>query len=274
MADEESFSLMAHEQENDAENEGSDKTLRKRHGARNQHKIKFFLRWLMTTFPTALKASKILQQDGNDTFDNDDPQRCDDETSDKFFVRPLILDIAGGKGELAARLCFCNHQRVVLVDPRPADVVKCYEISVFRGLPKKWQERLRQKQASNPNLLTQTLKERFRQISIYFDARTMSQDAALQTAVKNAELIIGMHADGATEAIIDIALQYEKPFVVVPCCVFPSFFPNRKIVKDGVLHQVRSYDDFCDYLEQKDPRLKRSELPFEGRNIAIWWNGQ
>ena len=161
-----------------------------------------------------------------------------------------------------------------MVDPRLANVVQCYNDVVLRGLPKKWQQRLRQKQATNPNLLTQALQERFRQLTIYFDSKTVAQDATLRTAVQNAQLLIGMHADSATEAIVDIALEYEKPFVVVPCCVFPNFFSHRKIVKeDGVSYPVRSYDDFCDYLVQKDARFKRSVLPFEGRNIAIWWDG-
>ena len=177
------------------------------------------------------------------------------------------------KGELAARMCFCNRQRVVLVDPRPANVVQCYEDVVCRGLPKKWQQQLRQKQVTNPNLLDQALHERFRQLTLYFDEDRVAQDVVLRTAVENAQLLIGMHADGATEAIVDIALQYKKPFVVVPCCVFPNFFPNRKIVKDGISRKVRSHEDFCDYLVQKDERLKQSVLPFEGRNIAIWWEG-
>ena len=35
-------------------------------------------------------------------------------------------------------------------------------------------------------------------------------------------VIIGMHPDQATEDIVDVAIQYQKPFAVVPCCVFPK----------------------------------------------------
>lgn len=273
MADHHSASPVENEADNGVD-EASGKPLRKRHGARNQHKIKFFLRWLMTTFPSALAAASILQtQDDNDD-DTEMAAPAENETTDPFFAHPLILDVAGGNGELAARMCFCNHQRVVLVDPRPANVVQCYEDVVFRGLPKKWQQRLRQKQIANPNLLVQALEQRFRQLTLYFDAKMVKEDSNLRTAVENAQLLVGMHADGATEAIVDIALQYKKPFVVVPCCVFPNFFPHRKIVKDGVSRQVRSYEDFCDYLVQKDARFNQSVLPFEGRNIAIWWDGR
>jgi len=86
--------------------------------------------------------------------------------------------------------------------------------------------------------------------------------------------------DGATEAIVDCALKYQKPFVVVPCCVFPNFFPMRTIsvdLEDGNPPQitpVRTWEQFCTYLLRKDPRFVREELPFEGRNIAIWWDGK
>ena len=274
----------------------SEESARKRHGARNQHKIKFFLRWLTQTFPSPLEAaymginaqeeenSKALNEHKVDMLDKEGTLNAGlvsednrEVHTDPFFdgrLGSIILDVAGGKGELSARLSFCNNLRVVMVDPRPADVVQCYEDVVFRGLPKKWQTRLREKQASNPNILTQRLQERFRQLTIYFDKETFANDPRLRKAVDSAELMIGIHADGATEAIIDVALQYGKPFVVVPCCVFPNFFPHRKLVRNGIPQAVRTYEDFCEYLLQKDPRLQRSILPFEGRNIAIWWDGR
>jgi hypothetical protein len=101
----------------------------------------------------------------------------------------------------------------------------------------------------------------------------------LHTSVQNAALLIGLHSDGATEAIVDAALYYGKPFVVVPCCVFPNLFTNRYIyvsTEDEQTKQVpvRSHEQFCQYLLDKDTRFKREILPFEGRNVAIWWDGQ
>lgn len=185
----------------------TNKPLRKRHGARNQHKIKFFLRWVAETFPTAM-ASTVIRQD-----DERVPPKGNNTDDSEFFAHPLILDVASGKGELSARLCFCNRQRVVLVDPRPADVEQCYTDVVLRGLPKKWQQRLRDKQASNPYVLTQAMQARVRQLTMYFDSDAVAQNTLLRTAVQHASLLIGMHADGATEAIVDVALEYEKPFV-------------------------------------------------------------
>ena len=35
--------------------------------------------------------------------------------------------------------------------------------------------------------------------------------------------------DQATEAIVDMALKYRKPFAVVPCCVFSHENPHRRL---------------------------------------------
>merc|ERR1712151_879499 len=49
----------------------------------------------------------------------------------------------------------------------------------------------------------------------------------------SAKLIVGLHPDGAAEAIIDFALQYNKPFAVVPCCTCSKDFPNRFLPEAG-----------------------------------------
>ena len=38
-----------------------------------------------------------------------------------------------------------------------------------------------------------------------------------------------MHPDQATESIVDMALKYEKPFAIVPCCVFAQENPHRRL---------------------------------------------
>ena len=240
-----------------------------------------------------------------------------------------VLDVAGGKGEVAARLTMCHKQRVVMVDPRPADVAGCYETLVLPKIPNKWQRRLEERRKSRPTFVRDVLASRFRQLVTTFDGHKVlspssssmppflrkkkkkqgSNDDAnddddadttgtgddddddeqqLREAVRDATLIVGLHADGATEAIVDAALEHGKPFVVVPCCVFPNFFPFRRIPVHAAgggggetetgsttaYKPVRTHEDFCAYLLRKDPRLVREILPFEGRNVAIWWDGK
>ena len=76
-----------------------------------------------------------------------------------------------------------------------------------------------------------------------------------------------MHPDQATESIVDFALEYKKPFAIVPCCVFNRLFPDRK-TKDG--KEVIQYNDFIDYLLQKNNEIQLSYLPFEGRNKVLY----
>ena len=43
-------------------------------------------------------------------------------------------------------------------------------------------------------------------------------------------LLVQPHSLGqATESILEFALHFDKPFVIVPCCVFPTLFPHRRI---------------------------------------------
>ena len=80
-------------------------------------------------------------------------------------------------------------------------------------------------------------------------------------------LLVGMHPDQATEAIIDTALELDVPFAVVPCCTFPEFFPHRKTA-DG--EPVATYSQLIDYLMRKDPSIQKTFLPFKGRNQVLY----
>ena len=101
---------------------------RKRHGARNQDRHKFFVKWLLDTFHVLL---------------------LNNSESSPTTTQQHVLDVAGGKGEVAARLCMCHRWNVVMVDPRPADIVHCFEALVLPKIPKKWQQRLEEQRSEN-----------------------------------------------------------------------------------------------------------------------------
>jgi len=223
----------------------------KRHGARNQHRHQQLCKWIMDHFPIATPLQK----------------------------GDLVVDVAGGKGELAARLTMCHQLHVLMIDPRLADLPTTFERTVLPKLPKRHQTRFQQRTTEHPDFLKDVLNERFQQLDIVFDESTVESNSVLQEALRNCQLIIGMHADGATECIIDVALQFQKPFLVIPCCVFPNLFQQRTVMDidedTGVEKrvQVRSHDQFCRYLLAKDKRFRQVVLPFEGRNVAILWDG-
>jgi len=53
--------------------------------------------------------------------------------------------------------------------------------------------------------------------------------------------------------------------------------PSRQCCRDYRFHtltprhaQVRTYEDYITFLMERDPRIRRDELPFEGRNIVLY----
>ena len=230
--------------EKEEQQKGGTTSTTARHGARNQHRHKDLCKWIMERF-------------------------------DFLSAGDLVVDVAGGKGELAARLAICHQLNVVLVDPRRADVLQTFQSLVLPKLPKRHRQRMEQKCRENPEFLSQVFQERFDQLEICFDESTLKSNGQLRDALQRCKLVIGMHADGATEYIVDASLKYRKPFVVVPCCVFPNLFHQRFLVlKDEEKVPVRTHAQFCEFLLQKDARLYREDLPFQGRNVAIVWDGQ
>jgi hypothetical protein len=81
----------------------------------------------------------------------------------------------------------------------------------------------------------------------------------------NTKLAIGFHPDQATEACIDLALLLGIAYCVVPCCVFPSEFPDR-MTPEGT--RVRCYDELIAHLQTKDLSMKTTELSFHETTTA------
>jgi Zinc finger C-x8-C-x5-C-x3-H type (and similar) len=93
---------------------------------------------------------------------------------------------------------------------------------------------------------------------------------AALSILSNGSAIVGMHPDQATEAAVDFALQTNKPFAVVPCCVFSNQFPHRQL-KDGT--PVKTTPQLIQYLLEKDEqRIQVETLGFEGMNRVVFWN--
>ena len=100
-------------------------------------------------------------------------------------------------------------------------------------------------------------------------------------------IIVGLHPDEATEAIVDAALRTGAAFAVVPCCVFPSLFAWRRLEGEsdpwasaincqasGDGSPVVSYEEFCTYLQQKVRRAgRRCDVGFlnlQGKNRVLF----
>jgi hypothetical protein len=96
---------------------------------------------------------------------------------------------------------------------------------------------------------------------------------ANENLIKEAQVLVGMHPDEATDAILNVALKYNKPFAIVPCCVFSHQFPHRRIQIDQEQQQkpVVSYEDFIVYLKAKHSKIKSTYLPIDGKNLVLYY---
>ena len=88
-----------------------------------------------------------------------------------------------------------------------------------------------------------------------------------RAALVGADLLVGLHCDGAAEPIIDFALAQGKAFAIVPCCTCSKQFPHRRM--NGA--PVKSYEDLVSYLLAKDPRIRKARLDFDGRNACLYF---
>eukprot|EP00549_Striatella_unipunctata_P004743 CAMPEP_0118684904 /NCGR_PEP_ID=MMETSP0800-20121206/6917_1 /TAXON_ID=210618 ORGANISM="Striatella unipunctata, Strain CCMP2910" /NCGR_SAMPLE_ID=MMETSP0800 /ASSEMBLY_ACC=CAM_ASM_000638 /LENGTH=281 /DNA_ID=CAMNT_0006581691 /DNA_START=159 /DNA_END=1004 /DNA_ORIENTATION=+ len=152
-----------------------------------------------------------------------------------------VLDVAGGNGELSRSL----HQLGVpsiLIDPNP----RC----------------------GNE---TQLPFEIIAKPLVGDGSDLIDGDDSIGSLTRNCSIVVGMHPDQATEAIVDIALRLGVPFAFLPCCVMPKLFPHRIQKRHG--DPVRSYRTFCQYLLDKAPvgvPFEVDYLPFIGRNTVIF----
>ena len=89
-------------------------------------------------------------------------------------------------------------------------------------------------------------------------------DGELGAAIRACDVLVGMHPDQATEPIVDAALRLNKPFAVVPCCVFPGAF--RRAGVGAPVGQTRS----SWITRAKDPGIETAYLPFQGRSRVLY----
>ncbi len=149
-----------------------------------------------------------------------------------------VLDVAAGSGALSAELCARASAalRCTLVEPAVRDAPR-----------------------SPPGC-------RFL-VECFDDADFAARHEAL---LRDCSILVGCHPDQCTESSVDVALARGKPFAVIPCCVFPTLFPARRI---GTGQSVRTYRGFLKYLREKHPGVLTARLGFEGRNRVLFYRG-
>ena len=199
-----------------------------------------------------------------------------------------VLDVAGGKGQLSVELAILGAAATTAITTEAVETtggndadskttrktdgtedtdgsIQCTIIDPFiRGrsgaegkfLPNKQMKRIQKVRGKIPN-----------HIAKYF----IHTDEDSNNLVRTCSCVVGLHPDQPTEDIVDLALLNNKPFAVIPCCVFPCLFPMRTLKTSGKF--VNTYDEFIQYLMEKDDRLKITTLNFEGKNKVIYFKG-
>lgn len=142
---------------------------------------------------------------------------------------PRVADVAGGQGRLSLLLAAAGYSPVVF-DPRATD------------LPKR--ERKDVRFGRRPG---------FARLQRRFDP---NQDA------RDFDLVVGLHPDGATEAIVHAAAH--AAVLVVPCC---NFWAGPEIVGRSVVEAIR-----CVW-HARDIQWDEETLPMSGANLVLATRG-
>ena len=202
-------------------------------------------------------------------------------TFDKNQLQNGIIDVAGGKGKLSIELALTHQMLSTVVDPNPTK----FSIFTSRRIVTAALDNitLPQSTITKPSrcMTWELLHEDVRSVLHANDALRIKQylqhygpkfhgclfDAYYHSMEwKSSEIVIGMHPDEATEAIVDWAILHQKSFAVVPCCVFPTLFPNRLLENQP----VRTLEEFILYLKRKHPLIQETILNFHGCNRVLY----
>ena len=216
-----------------------------------------------------------------------------------------VLDVAGGRGRMALELCLERNVPCTVVDPRYSKFSNFTTRRIVKLAIEEMEDCGKQKGETNPEpkdrsgatvvdcpiLLpvskffsekddehpspsekTSRITSYMRRVGFEFH-KCLFDERYCQDAIRNnsrwtkSAIVIGMHPDEATEAIVDEAIQAGKPFAVVPCCVFPNLYPDRKF-SDG--RAVRTLEDFIRHLSEKHSDIRLQTLDFPGCNTVLY----
>lgn len=220
------------------------------------------------------------------------------------FLKGGVLDVAGGRGDLSFELQNLNNVPCTVLDPRLLELQRCLnhwnhgiysrkftEFTTVTPLPEeptipcqiptcltkelfhyidddgeKFYEKLL-KEAASLTWTDKGLHEGMkREYQNGYGTCILDWKAALRK-ITECSIIVGLHPDQASGVMIDLAILLQKPFVIIPCCVYGKQFPKRKLL-DGT--RVRTESQLVQWLQEKHPNIKRSIVPFEGKNTILW----
>jgi len=217
-----------------------------------------------------------------------------------------VLDVAGGKGDVSFELFNKRQLPCTLVDPRPRKLsisqrkwlareekrrkVETISGNFHRSNKSESSERFESAATLSTEPGGQNVVDGVGAVAADSTASSSSSQAEPTQPIKDpcsselchhiqaefgldnwsafagCSVAVGMHPDEATEAIVDFALAHQKPFAVVPCCVFPSQFPKR-LTPEGQVVTTRA--ELVSYLVAK-AGAEIAFLDVQGANQVVW----
>ena len=245
-------------------------------------RAKIFASWILETFfDIPMSAESMIGDVQHDRLCQ--PCQSNDDAPAENVPQMHVFDVAGGKGHLSLELIL--HQvmhtstpvisRCTIIDP----VVRKSDAKQRQAKLKKAESRLRKQNdrrvvGTIDHIATCFTKDSFPEI---YAQSIPNVDSEESRSIPSTTLLLGLHPDEPTEDILDAALEHNLSVAIIPCCLFSSLFPSRTIKRssdgnDGKVENVpvRDYNDFLQYLLDKDESLQLCTLPFEGKNKVIY----
>ncbi len=196
-------------------------------------------------------------------------------------LRKGVLDVAGGRGELAFELSVKRQIPCTVLDPRcPGGISPApwttWHVSRQQRLWFKTCLGIRsyvecqEYVAKCPLKQCQVGVEEAIEIAAARNQRNTCN--TVNTVIRedwedvlNCKVVVGLHPDQATGGILDLAKVLSCPFAVVPCCTFADDFPERRLGD----RPVRTYDDLVEWLLATES-AEKGFLMFFGKNLVVF----
>lgn len=190
-----------------------------------------------------------------------------------------VLDIAGGRGDLSFELLHTHGVKSTVIDPRPVKLSKA-QCKLIKKM-KKSEASGGSGSGSTSASLSKSRYDKYLppQMRMLLTPDIWRADTPTGAHLRTCSLVIAMHPDQATGYAVQLATEYQKPFAIVPCCVFSRRFTDRILPLSDTLRPgrlVTTRDDLIRYLSHMANTstygvpVETIHLPFEGANVVLF----
>ena len=107
------------------------------------------------------------------------------------------------------------------------------------------------------------------------DSGVVVDESAARKLLRSASVVVGLHPDQATGALLQLALATGAAFAIVPCCVYSAEFKRRRLC-DGT--PVKSYEQLVAWLRETADAagvvVEEARLDMQGKNRVVFSHGR